>query len=439
MHAKGDQELVAAVKAGDAEAYGELFERYQSRIYNFTYGILGNAEDARDVTQDAFIRVFEALPRKEHVEFSAYLYRAARNAAYDVAKARGRYTAPDDLEAVRESSMYADPERATLFCEQQETVRGAMAALPDDYRAILTLREVQELSYQQIADALEMTRTNVGVTIMRARLKFKGAFRMSHVDVDALCAECQAMLPKLSAYIDDELKPDERAKVEAHLDDCPLCRYALDEMRESSKSYRAFVPLIPPEAMRAEVLWRVSQIVGGPGEGAQTTGGGPAASQGSAPGSTGGAGTAGGSEDLTGGRGGGGDTPVITKRAPAPVSRPLIATLGFLAGAAIAFIVLGLLSAPRELPQPVAGWDAWRGTVHAPAVVTPTASASPVSSDGEVAEGTQGEDEHDGANESASDETPADGSQSPGAIEGFRFIPRLYFVVPTRTVEPELY
>ena len=100
MKVMADGELVAAVQAGDSAAFGELFERYQTKIYNFCYGILGNPDDARDATQDAFIRVYEAMPRKEHLEFSAYLYRTARNLSYDVAKARGRYTTPEALETI---------------------------------------------------------------------------------------------------------------------------------------------------------------------------------------------------------------------------------------------------------------------------------------------------------------------------------------------------
>jgi RNA polymerase sigma factor (sigma-70 family) len=259
MRERTDQDLVAAVQAGDTAAYGPLFDRYQTRIYNFAYGILGHAEDARDVTQDAFVRVFEALPRKEHVEFSAYLYRAARNAAYDVTRARGRVGDPEALETVLDDAMDADPERSSLFAEQTETVRDALAALSEDHRAVLMLREMQELSYQEIADALDMPRNTVGVLLMRSRLRFKGAFRMSHVDVDALAAECQAMLPKLSAYLDGELSSVEKESVESHLEECPLCRLALDDMREASKSYRAFVPLLPPPGMLDEVLWRIAR------------------------------------------------------------------------------------------------------------------------------------------------------------------------------------
>ncbi len=258
MREQIDSQLVGLAQAGDAEAYGRLFERYQSKIYNFAYSILGHAEDARDVTQDAFIRVFEALPGKQDLEFSPYVYRTARNLAYDVARARGRFIGDSQtaLDAQSEDGLDAAPEDSSLFKEQQAKVRAAITALPTDYRAVLTLREIDEMSYQQIADSLGMPKNTVGVMISRARLKFRGAFRMQYVDADKLAAECKDMLPKLSAYIDGELKPGEVASVEEHLGGCPLCRLAVDEMREATRSYRAFIPLIPPAALKADVFSR---------------------------------------------------------------------------------------------------------------------------------------------------------------------------------------
>ena len=270
MREQIDSQLVELAQAGDAEAYGQLFERYQSKIYNFAYSILGHAEDARDVTQDAFIRVFEALPGKQELDFSPYVYRTARNLAYDVARTRGRFIGDSGttLDAQVADGLDADPESASLFAEQQAKVRAAITALPTDYRAILTLREVDEMSYQQIADSLGMPRNTVGVMISRARLKFRGAFRMQYVDANKLAEECKDMLPKLSAYIDGELKPAEVVKVDEHLDGCPLCRLAVDQMREASKSYRAFIPLIPPIALKADIFSSLSRSLHGwPGSG----------------------------------------------------------------------------------------------------------------------------------------------------------------------------
>ncbi|MDH4140054.1 MAG: sigma-70 family RNA polymerase sigma factor [Coriobacteriia bacterium] len=259
MHTIGDAELVQLARHGDTAAYGELFERWQSKVFNFAYGIVGNAEDASDVTQDAFVRVYESLPRLTELKFGAYVYRTARNLAYDVTRTRGRRADSTPLDFEVDESIAADPERIALLREQQTQVREAAGSLSDEYRSVLELREVQDLSYQEIADAMEMPRNTVGVYLSRARLKFKGAFRMAAVDADRLSAECQQMLPLLSAYIDNELNADERDDVDRHLDGCPLCRWALDEMREASRSYRCLLPLIPPAGIASGLFGRIEE------------------------------------------------------------------------------------------------------------------------------------------------------------------------------------
>ncbi len=255
MSAKPDTDLISAARAGDGSAYAELFERYEQRIYTYAYGIAGNTEDARDIAQDAFIRVFEALPRSQgELNFSAYLYRTAHNVAIDTIKERARFVAPDVLDVQPDSALLADPERVTLLREQQEQTWRATFALSESQRAVLALRELHEMSYQDIAEVLEMPRTTVGVTLSRARLKFKEAFRMSSVNAEETAEECRDMLGLLSAYLDDELTAEERARVDEHLEACAFCRLALEEMTEASRSYRALLPLLPPAALGAGVL-----------------------------------------------------------------------------------------------------------------------------------------------------------------------------------------
>ena len=244
-------QLVEKAKAGDAAAYGELFNQYQSKIYNFAYSLTGNSEDAKDTAQQAFIKVYEALPRLQEINFSAYLHRTARNVAFDELKARKRVVGDAPLEQKEETDIHADPQRAALLGEQQKDVREVAAGLPERMRTALTLRELQEMSYDEIAQVLEIPKNSVGVLLMRARVKFKEAFRMSQVTAKELSKECEAMLPRLSAYLDDELGPEEIEEVKAHLKDCPLCRLALEEQTEASKSYRGIVPLMPPAALAA--------------------------------------------------------------------------------------------------------------------------------------------------------------------------------------------
>ncbi|MHB8867405.1 MAG: sigma-70 family RNA polymerase sigma factor [Thermoleophilia bacterium] len=258
--ATADTALLAAARGGDQAAYGELFERYHARIYNYAYGIAGNPEDAADIAQEAFVRVFQALPRMTgELNFSAYLYRTAHNTAIDAVKHRNRFVTPDVLDLQAEPALRADPERVALVQEQQDHAWRAAFALSDNHRAILTLRELHDMSYQEIAEVLDMPRTTVGVLLSRARLKFKEAFRMSSIDTESLVKECRDMLPLLSAYIDEELDRAARDYVHAHLEQCAFCRLALEEMTEASGSYRVIVPLIPPDRAEAATWARLSE------------------------------------------------------------------------------------------------------------------------------------------------------------------------------------
>lgn len=264
MRAVDDSTLASRAASGDPAAFSALFEKYQSAIYNYAYRITGDPEDAKDVTQEAFLKVFGMLERGKQVEFRPYLYRTAHNIACDTIGEKKRFVGPDALDLEAEPGLRADPERTALLRDQQEHAYKALFALSEKHRAVLALREMEGLSYQEIADVLEMPRNTVGVYLSRARLQFKEAFRMSAVDTERLAQECREMLPLLSAYLDDEVTAEERDRVESHLEGCPLCRLALDEMRESSRSYRALIPLLPPPEVAEAVMGsRTAQTPGG--------------------------------------------------------------------------------------------------------------------------------------------------------------------------------
>ena len=261
MRAPTDTELVSAARTGDETAYGALFERYQLRVYNYAYSIVGNPEEASDVAQEAFLRVFQAIPGKsDDLNFSAYVYRTAHNVAVDGARARMQFVGPDALDLAHEPALRANPEKVALLKEQQERTWRAAFELPDKQREILTLREIHDMSYQEIADVLELSRNTVGVLLSRARLKFKEAFRMSSIDVETLAEQCRGILPLLSARIDGELAGDEHARVEEHLESCAFCRLALEEMTEASASLRGVVPLLPPVALGHHVRSGIANL-----------------------------------------------------------------------------------------------------------------------------------------------------------------------------------
>ena len=259
-----DEQLITSARNGDSSAYAALFEKYQSGIYNFAYSLVRSTEDAKDIAQEAFIKVFEALPRlEEKAKFSSYLYRTARNLAMDTLKAENRYGSAESLELEKDTDIESDPQRSLLLQEQQSEVQKTAADLADDYRMVLSLRELQDLSYDEISSVMEIPKNSVGVLLLRARLKFKQEFRMSQVDVEKLSKECKKMLPLLSAYIDNELSEEEREEVKQHLDDCPLCHLALEEMTEASKSYRGFIPILPPPDLKANVFAHIRNQIEG--------------------------------------------------------------------------------------------------------------------------------------------------------------------------------
>ncbi len=266
-----DHELAARAGQGDAEAYRRLFEQYQGPVYNFVYRLVDNAEDASDIVQDAFIRMYGVLGQKDIENFSAYLYRTAKNLAYDEMRRRTRFADVDSEMLVPEDpSIYADPQRALLLGEQMETVRRAARGLNENQRAALILRELEELDYDRMSDILESNRNAVGALLSRARLKFREELRMAQISTEQCPPECEEVIAMLSPYIDGELKVDQVESVESHLEGCTFCLAALEEMREASRSFRMFIPVLPPADMAQAFTGRLQEASGqsGAGQGA---------------------------------------------------------------------------------------------------------------------------------------------------------------------------
>jgi len=269
-----DSDLAVLAGKGDAEAYRRLFERYQHPIYNFVYRLVGNAEDASDIVQNAFLRIYTLLGQKEIENFSAYLYRIARNLAYDEMRRRSRFADVDhEVLAPEDPNIYADPQRALLLGEQIGKVRQAVGNLNENQRAALILRELQDLDYNEMAEVLESNRNAVGALLSRARLKFREELRMAQVPTEEAPPDCEECIALLSPYIDGELKAEKKGWVESHLEDCTFCMAALDEMREASRSFRMFIPVIPPADMAQAFTGRLGELAG---QGAGSTGGGGA-------------------------------------------------------------------------------------------------------------------------------------------------------------------
>jgi RNA polymerase sigma-70 factor, ECF subfamily len=160
--------------SGDADAYEALVERYGGRVYNIALRITHEPESARDCAQDAFIRAYRALHQYDPAyPFGPWLYRITTNASLNlVQRAHSREITMEELPEDPEPPD-AGPELTAVRKEEVEEVLAAMAELPAPYRAALTLRHIQQLSYQEVADSLNIPLGTVKTHLHRARAALK--------------------------------------------------------------------------------------------------------------------------------------------------------------------------------------------------------------------------------------------------------------------------
>ena len=173
-----DQELVARVQRGDKKAFDLLVLKYQHKVANLVSRYVRNPSETLDVTQEAFIKAYRALPKfRGDSAFYTWLYRIAINTAKNHLMAQGRRPPASDVDAETAEQMdigvrlteNATPENNLLQDEIANTVRQAIDDLPDDLRTAITLRELEGLSYEEIAQAMSCPVGTVRSRIFRAR------------------------------------------------------------------------------------------------------------------------------------------------------------------------------------------------------------------------------------------------------------------------------
>lgn len=173
-----DQKLVERVQKGDNGAFDLLVLKYQHKIVNLVMRYVRDPELAQDITQEAFIKAYRALPRfRGDSAFYTWMYRIAVNTAKNhLAALRRRPVDIElDLQDPEQYELHArlketdTPEGMTLSNELMETVDRAIAALPEDLRTAIVLRELEGMSYEEIAQTMECPVGTVRSRIFRAR------------------------------------------------------------------------------------------------------------------------------------------------------------------------------------------------------------------------------------------------------------------------------
>ena len=183
-----DEELVAAVQGGDSSAFDELVRRWERKIRGAVYRVVGSEEEARDVTQEAFLKAFRGLPGfKSEARFSSWLYQIALNLSRDKLRRRKLrdHASLDQMEEDGHASpalVSRAPDAHAQFQRNDlaRRIAAAVAALPDDQREVIVLKEYQDLTFVEIAEVLELpvstvkTRLYRGLTLLREQLEQQG-------------------------------------------------------------------------------------------------------------------------------------------------------------------------------------------------------------------------------------------------------------------------
>jgi len=173
-----DQLLIQRFRAGEVAAFDGLVERYYQRIDRLVQQVIRNPLGAEDITQEAFLRAYRALPRfRGEASFYSWLYRIALNLCLNYLRQQANRISSVEGPEASILPAVTDPSMLLEHQERERLVRGAIDALPTHYRVAIILRDLEELSYQEIADILGIplgtvkSRINFGKHLLRQALR----------------------------------------------------------------------------------------------------------------------------------------------------------------------------------------------------------------------------------------------------------------------------
>lgn len=182
----GDKELIAAYKLGDRSIFQYLVLKYESRVFNHCMRIVENREESADLTQEVFLKVFRNIDKYEHTyAFYTWLYRITVNCCIDFLREKKRRIAKYSLTPIHADDGAGDmreaeipderfiPEQRVLNMELHETLNKALASLPENLRSIIVLKEIEGLSYAEIAELVKCSLGTVKSRMHRARMQLK--------------------------------------------------------------------------------------------------------------------------------------------------------------------------------------------------------------------------------------------------------------------------
>lgn len=172
MNKPGEKALIDKCKHGDPKALEALISRYEKPVFNAAYRMLNSSEDAQDVTQTVFLKVFENLDRYDpHFRFFSWIYRIALNESINCLKKQNRLS-PLDMEPASQAD---DPEAEADTEQQHDRIQMALMTLKQEYRTVIILKHFLECSYVEISQILDIPEKKVKSRLYTGRQKLKDA------------------------------------------------------------------------------------------------------------------------------------------------------------------------------------------------------------------------------------------------------------------------
>ena len=225
-----DVELVRAYRNGEIHAFEELHRRYVASIYRLVRRKLGDALLAEDIAQETFMKALRMMDRVDDTfNFGGWVHTVARNLCFDELRRRQRDLRADNAGDDDDSELMAqlpstargfDPVEVQESNETRRQVWKVAQRLPEKYRLVLTLRELQDMSYRQIAKTLKMSESAVETLLYRARLRFKEEYLASQKEGELSHDEA---VPLLAPYLAGKLRRPQAESVRIHIASCTKC------------------------------------------------------------------------------------------------------------------------------------------------------------------------------------------------------------------------
>ena len=174
LRCEEDQALILAAQGGDLDAFGKLVQRYQKKVYWIAHSLVGHADDAQDLAQEAFLRVFKAIDRfKLQYNFYTWLYRIVVNLSIDHLRKVGKQLVVSVEEFATEPATFDGPERNLENAELRQRIASVLHSLPPKYKTVIALKDIHGMSSEEISRIIHCSNTTIRWRLHKARALFK--------------------------------------------------------------------------------------------------------------------------------------------------------------------------------------------------------------------------------------------------------------------------